>query len=510
MPGGPRGLPDRPNLRFLKLEAKRRHADGEFVALHDAQLAIAREHGLANWSELKRLIEPHSHAVGQLRWIVERFRDASEPGWTAPAPRELREHFEERFLAAVPGLVRDLTRASPVLSDELVSITLADPYEARAELAELAVHLATEPAAPYRVTGLVVMPVSKPIADERITGGAPARSSGNRPAPAGLTELAGQLADEFGVPALALAGADPAAQGQAGLASWVVTRGWADMDRAEPLRPEQPFSAPGISLVVTATAVLRLVADGRCGLDDRANTKLRTLRLADDAITIRDLLASVSGVNDPDWLIDDVVPDLVSLLGPVAACDGRRGVFRPSNAGAGVLGQIVEDITGMPYAAAMTELVLTPLGMRASRFPASTAGIGDVVTGYATTRENTFEPAKPAVCTIQAAGGLWSTAADIARLGTGWAALLPAELAREALTPQLTAPGDDPGNGVLPGFGWLLSTGGDSTAMIAGALPGATAGLFIRVRDHRAFVILASRLMPLDDIDRQARPLWFS
>jgi CubicO group peptidase (beta-lactamase class C family) len=517
MPGGPRALPDQPNLRFLKLEAKRRHANGEFAALHDAQLAIAREHGLASWAELKKVIEPDSRAVDQLRWIIQRFRGAGEPGWTAPGEQELREHFEERFLAAVPGLVRELTSASDVLNAEL-EVQLADLFEARAELGGLLVTMAVEPAPPYRVTGLLVIPAGKPVADDRIAGAAPARSSGGLPAPAGLTELAGRLTTELGVPALAFAGGfpgdDPAGQGPAG---WVVTRGWADLDRAEPVTAEHRFAAPGISLVVTAIAVLRLVADGRCALDDPANLRLRTLRLADDAITVRDLLSNTSGLTDPAQLIGDVVPDLITLLGPVAACDGRRGVFRPSNAGAGVLGQIVEDITGAPYADAMTTLVLAPLGMRASRFPASAADIGGgTVTGYAVTRDaatsqDILEPAAAAVCTIQAAGGLWSTPADIVRLGTGWASLLPAGLAREALTLQLPAPEDNqPPGGVVPGLGWLIDTRGDRTAMIAGALPGATAELVIRLRDNRAFVILTSRLMSLNDIDRQAGPLWFS
>jgi hypothetical protein len=46
----PRTLPARPSLRHLKLEAKRRLASGEFVTLHDAQSAIAREHGLSSWA----------------------------------------------------------------------------------------------------------------------------------------------------------------------------------------------------------------------------------------------------------------------------------------------------------------------------------------------------------------------------------------------------------------------------------------------------------------------------
>src|SRR5580700_4913853 len=72
-----RNLPARPSLRHLKLEAKRRLAAGEFATLHDAQTAIAREHGLPSWAALKQRIhdepEPESHAVAQLRWVISRF-----------------------------------------------------------------------------------------------------------------------------------------------------------------------------------------------------------------------------------------------------------------------------------------------------------------------------------------------------------------------------------------------------------------------------------------------------
>lgn len=520
MPGGPRRLPDRPNLRFLKVEAKRRHASGEFASLNDAQQAIAREHGVASWAGLKQVIaraqDPDSHALRQLRWILQRFRDASEPAWTPPAEPELRAHFDERFLAAVPDLTGELARSSPIMAAEL-DVELATPFEVQAELAGLAVHLSTEPEPPYRVAGLAAVPTMKPIADERIEAAAPARASGDIPAPTGLTELADRLAAELGMPALAIAGADPAARGQAGPAAWVVSRGWANLDRAEPLRPEHQFAAPGISAVVTATALLRLAAEGRCGLDDPANTRLRAMRLADDEITIRDLLSSASGVNEPEpaELMASTVPDLATLLGPVVACDGQRGVFRPSNTGVGVLGQIIEDITGTPYADAVAELVLAPLGMRASVFPGSTADIpADAVGGYAVNRD-VLSPVATALYTIQAAGGMWSTTADIARLGAGWASLLPAGLAREAVTPQLPAPEDgQPPGGILPGLGWLLEVGGDraaiQTAAIGGALPGANTLLVVRVRDNRALAILASRMMPLTDIDRQARSLWLS
>src|SRR6516165_1816525 len=103
-PANSRSLPGRPNLRHLKLEAKRRVAAGEFPSLHEAQVAIAREHGLPSWAALKQQIgeDQDSHALDQLRWVISRFAGADQPDWTAPAADELNEHFDDRFLAALP------------------------------------------------------------------------------------------------------------------------------------------------------------------------------------------------------------------------------------------------------------------------------------------------------------------------------------------------------------------------------------------------------------------------
>ena len=75
MPGGSRSLPGRPNLRHLKLEAKRRLAAGEFPTLHDAQPAIAREHGLTELGRPQAAQVTARHRAGrappwiQLRWL---------------------------------------------------------------------------------------------------------------------------------------------------------------------------------------------------------------------------------------------------------------------------------------------------------------------------------------------------------------------------------------------------------------------------------------------------------
>ena len=73
MPDEFRSPPAWPNLRFLKLEARHRLAAGEFDTLHNAQLAIAREHGMPGWAGLKEVISGHphsgSHALARVRWL---------------------------------------------------------------------------------------------------------------------------------------------------------------------------------------------------------------------------------------------------------------------------------------------------------------------------------------------------------------------------------------------------------------------------------------------------------
>jgi CubicO group peptidase (beta-lactamase class C family) len=501
MSGGPRRLPSRPSLRYLKLEAKRRLAAGEYSSLHEAHAAIAWEHGLPSWTALKQLVcgqaQQEGHALAQLRWVIARFRDAGEPGWTAPDDHELRQHFDEQFLrevpanqlvAAITSVVADLRQEPVVIGQALLSVHV--------QLGGLEVFAAVEADPPHRLTGLQAPATRRPITDPRLAAPPPARTFGE--VPAGMAGIADGAFAELGLAGLVLAGGGP------GTRAWVVARGWADLDRGEALDAGHRFPALGIAALVTATAVLRLVGDGRVGLDSPANHYLRVVRLADDTITVRELLSHTAGVGNPAELFADTVPDLVALAGPVVGWGGTRGVVRPSNGGYAVLGQLIAEVTGLPYAEAATRLVLEPLGMNDSSLPARSADLGpDAVTGYDLTPEGTFVPVPARLCTIPAVGGLWATAADVVRLGAGWSSLLPAALAREALTPQ-TAPG--PG-GHRVGLGWLLSPRSD-VAVHAGFGPGATASLLVRIRDHHVQVTMTNRLIPIDPINDRVLRSW--
>jgi hypothetical protein len=87
MSGISRALPGHPSVRFLKIEAKRRLAAGEFASLHAAQQAIAAEFRQPNWAVLKTAIGESAAgpAMDQLAWVIERFADATGPGWIRPS-----------------------------------------------------------------------------------------------------------------------------------------------------------------------------------------------------------------------------------------------------------------------------------------------------------------------------------------------------------------------------------------------------------------------------------------
>jgi CubicO group peptidase (beta-lactamase class C family) len=487
MSASSRSLPDRPSLRFLKLEARERLAAGEFGSLHEAQLAIAREHGQPSWAALKQLIAsqaPDGHALDQVRWVISRFAGAGGPQWTAPTEDELTGHLEPRFLAQVPPaqLTGVLATRAALLSEELVVLANA-PLSVRADVGGLRIQATAAADPPHRLITLRLFPAGGKVTDARVKN-PPSRVSGEVPASAQVAEPAFA---ELGLAGLVLAGTGPAST------SWEVARGWADLDRAEALRPDHRFPAWSVTKLVTAIAVLRLVAEGRVGLDDPASRYLGPVRLAGDRVTVRELLAHTGGVDDPVRAFAETVPELADLAGPVLACSGQRGVFRYSNGGYAALGALIAEVTGADYADAATSMVLTPLGMTGASFPAQWPDDDDAITGYHLDADDgTFQPAPRQVCTMPAAGGLWATAGDLVRLGAGWRALLPDELAIEALTPQCQRPFAG-----LMGLGWILTTA-KGLAGHPGTGPGGSASLI--VRGDVVAVALTSRMVPIEHI----------
>jgi CubicO group peptidase (beta-lactamase class C family) len=491
MPDQPRPLPGQPNLRYLKLEAKQRLAADEFPTLHDAQLAIAREHGQPSWTALRALIESRLDELGHpalrnLQWVISRFGGADTPGWVAPADSELREHLADELLQGYLDLGRDangkavtrLTNGAADWNDGLVVIQ-DDRLHVHARAGGWLLEADAEPEPPHRLTSLRPTKVGRQVTDVRVA--APPDSSFGA-VPAAAAQTAARAFGELGLAGLVLAGGTPSGDG------WAVTRGWANLERAEPLRPDHRFPAYGITRLITATAVLRLIADERVGIDDPANEHLRTVRLADDRVTVRELLGHAGGVDAPARadLYASTVPSLGSLYGPVLPCSSPRGVVRGNAPGDyAALGQLITDVTGTDYAAAVARLVLDPLGMTDSSFPAAWPHEDpDTATGYGLEPDGTLVPDLDDLTAILLTGGLWTSAADLVRFGTGWSSLLPANLTSEALRPPAGPP--------YIGLGWRLNQA-DAIAWEADDGPGGSACLIVRLSDNHAYAALTNR-----------------
>ena len=177
------------------------------------------------------------------------------------------------------------------------------PVQAYLQLQGMHYTAVTEPEPPYRLTGLRGLPVGSRVRDPRVAEPS-VRTQGE--VPAEIATIAEQAFAELGLTALLLAGGDKGDKGDKdgkgdhqATQPWILTRGWADLDRAEPLDPAHRFPAPGVTALVTVTAVLRLTADGKVDLDRPANDYLTSIAMADDTITVRELLSHTAGMAAP-------------------------------------------------------------------------------------------------------------------------------------------------------------------------------------------------------------------
>jgi CubicO group peptidase (beta-lactamase class C family) len=197
-----------------------------------------------------------------------------------------------------------------------------------------------------------------------------------------------------------------------------------------------------ITKTLTAAVVLLLRDEGRLDLDDPLDAHLPGTGVGE--VRVRQLLGHVGGMQrEPDGLWWErhagvSLDELVKGIGPDKLAFRPYQRYHYSNLAYGLLGGVVERLTGQSWWDEVSRRLLEPLGMtRTTYHPADPFAVGYVVHPWqATLRE---EPRHDSGA-MAPAGQLWSTAADLAR----WAAVLaaPEEPGRYAAakreTPVLT------------------------------------------------------------------------
>jgi len=265
--------------------------------------------------------------------------------------------------------------------------------------------------------------------------------------------------------------------------------GFRDEGRVEPVTPATLFQAASVSKPVAALGALRLVEEGRISLDEDINSKLRSWRVPDNhftknhPVTLRLILSHSAGLTVdgfPGYRVGSPIPSLLQILDgrppantpPVRVDQIPGSKWRYSGGGYLVMQQMMIDVTGQSFADYMQDAVLRPLGMSSSTFaqPLPESLANRAATGFTDAPRRPVEGRwhiKPEL----AAGGLWTTAGDLARFLLGIQRSLAGtsnpvisqSMTRQMLTKQkedsglgFFLGGDDPPrfghNGSNPGF----------------------------------------------------------
>jgi len=166
--------------------------------------------------------------------------------------------------------------------------------------------------------------------------------------------------------------------------------GLADRRAGETLTDTTLFELASCSKPFTASAIMRLVEQGRLRLDDRVQQHLPELPYR--AITIRQLLSHTGGLADYMGLLEKHWPkDRIATNADVLAAlvthkpkpDFKAGKSEEySNTGYVLLACVIERITGRTYGQALDELLFRPAGLHRTRVY-NTRRSGEVIPAYA-------------------------------------------------------------------------------------------------------------------------------
>jgi CubicO group peptidase (beta-lactamase class C family) len=168
--------------------------------------------------------------------------------------------------------------------------------------------------------------------------------------------------------------------------------GLADLETGVPLTEQHLFRIASHSKTFTATAVLQLVEQGRLRLDDKAGmhvTELVGTPLGE--LTLRDLLSHAGGVTRDSaeadfWQLAQPFPDREQLFAvlrsPDAAIIEDNERFKYTNIGYGLLGLVIEAVTGTSYNDHVRTEIVEKLGLTDLGPELDPARISEYAAGY--------------------------------------------------------------------------------------------------------------------------------
>lgn len=282
--------------------------------------------------------------------------------------------------------------------------------------------------------------------------------------------------------------------------------GLADIASGTPITEDTVFRIASISKTFTAIALMQLWEQGRIDLDAPGNRYLRAFQLVPGRrhrrpATVRHLLTHTSGLPEmvhvaralryvfgESFGLGEPVPSLADYYrGGIRLVSEPGTTFRYTDHGFSTVGQIVEDVSGQPFAEYLREHVFAPLGMADTDIVRSPRVESSLATGYDLGRGGPKAVTDRQWLTA-AASMIYSTPRDMARY---LAALLGGGANQQGriLAPATQALMFEPhyqSHPLIPGIGLAFDrydVGGHRVVGHGGILPGFNSQIFVAPDD---------------------------
>jgi CubicO group peptidase (beta-lactamase class C family) len=328
-----------------------------------------------------------------------------------------------------------------------------------------------------------------------------------------LAALAEAKIKEFGIPGLALGVVH---DGEVSIKGIGVT----NLEDPLPVTAHTVFPIASISKTFAATAMMRLVEQGKVELRAPVRRYLPEFRVRDEAVsrdvTVWNLLTHTGGwegqVSGPERG-EETLKNFVASITDLMLVAPREAAWSYNNAGFSIAGRVIEAVTGQSINRAMRELVFQPLGLEHAGTTAADFITQRFAAGHSTRDGATalMRPFSPSVSVT--AGGVGLCMTDLLayarfHMGDGTSAKGVALLKRDSLellrTPQLRKQSTDDDMGI----GWhLRGVGPIRTASHGGTLGGHILLLEIVPERHFAIAILTNAntgWRAIQDVERAA------
>jgi len=257
------------------------------------------------------------------------------------------------------------------------------------------------------------------------------------------------------------------------------------------------FRIGSLTKQFTAAAILELRDDGRLSLDDPVCRYVQPCPQTWAEIKLSHLLSHTSGLSSYSVLpkYNDIkaqpisTAELLALIQTLPVQFPPGSAFEYGDSGYAVLGAVIEQVSGISYAAFLQAKILDPLEMAETAFanlPTSSAS----AQGYLSTADGLHPAPVVDASAAFSSGGMYSTTPDLLR----WArALLHKRILSDRSRREMFTPGLEDF-----GYGWIVPKNASPvTYLHFGALAGFESAIFV-LPDLRVIAIVLSNVEGID------------